>query len=100
MMLMQKTIQVKLQPKHRSLTWRTQKVALDRSLKIHSYHRDHKEVSALRLSGNLIAQLGFQAVDSFTIPTRDRLLIIEPVAEAVQQELNYQSALERSQANP
>lgn len=89
---MKKTRQVKLQPKHRSLTWSTQKVFLDRSLKIHSYHRDKKEVAALLLSGNWIEQLGFKVGEMVRITTRDRLLIIEP--EAVQQELNYQAALQ------
>ena len=63
----------------------------DRSLKIHSYHRDNKEVPQLRLSGTWIEQLGFKIGETVNITTRDRLLIIEP--EAVQQEVNYHSAL-------
>ena len=66
-----------------------------RQLKVYGLNRSSakKEVPQLRLSGTWVEQLGFKIGETVNITTRDRLLIIEPVAEAVQQEVNYQSAL-------
>jgi len=65
-----------------------------RQLKVYGLNRssDNKEVPQLRLSGVWIEQLGFKVGDKVNITTRDRLLIIEPL-EAAEQEQDYKTAL-------
>lgn len=53
--------QVKLQPKHRYLTY------------------GHKTVPELKLSGVWLEQLGFNPGESVRVTTREKLLIIEPL---------------------
>lgn len=65
-----------------------------RSLKIHSYHRDNKQVPELRLIGVWMEQLGFNIGERVQITTRDRLLIIEPLEEEAKEEANYKAALQ------
>lgn len=64
-----------------------------RSLKIHSYHRDNKQVPELRLIGVWMEQLGFNIGECVQITTRDRLLIIEPV-QVSEPEQDYKAALQ------
>lgn len=70
--------QVKLQPKHRALSY------------------GQKIVPELKISGVWLQQLGFKAGDSVSITTRDRLLIIEPIEieEESQSQPNYEAALQ------
>lgn len=63
-----------------------------RSLKIHSYHRDNKQVPELRLIGVWMEQLGFNIGERVQVTTRDRLLIIEPL-EVAESEQDYKAAL-------
>jgi toxic protein SymE len=71
-----------------------------RSLKIHSYHKDNKQVPELRLIGVWMEQLGFNIGERVQVTTRDRLLIIEPV-EVSEPEQDYKAALqEGSETNP
>ncbi|MBS9463277.1 SymE family type I addiction module toxin [Flagellimonas sp. 389] len=66
----------------------------NRSLKIHSYQRDNKQVPELRLIGVWMEQLGFNIGERVQITTRDRLLIIELLEEEAKEEVNYKAALQ------
>ena len=69
-----------------------------RQLKVYQQHRSLSSgtriVPELRLTGIWIEQLGFKIGDKVNITTRDRLLIIEPIAGSSVQESDYKAALQ------
>lgn len=66
--------QIKLQPKHRELTY------------------GHKTVPWLSVSGIWLEELGFKVGDTVNIIIREKLLIIEPVEITQHQEV-YQNVI-------
>lgn len=65
-----------------------------RYLKIQKLYRSGKEVPIIRLEGIWIANIGFKIGELITINVRERLLIIEPAASSVQENLNYKTILQ------
>jgi toxic protein SymE len=70
----------------------------NRQIKLQPKHRDqsgnHKIVPWLNVSGAWLEDLGFKVGDVVNITVREKLLIIEPVEGAAQEEQLYKSALQ------
>lgn len=76
-----------------------------RQVKLHSKYRASRskvwmssnkgsEVPWLNVSGNWLAELGFNIGDTVRIIAREQLLIIEPLASDAQQAIEYKNALQ------
>jgi hypothetical protein len=76
-----------------------------RHVKLHSKYRasrsklwanrgDGHEVPWLNVSGNWLAELGFNIGDTVRITAREQLLIIEPLTAEAQQAIEYKNALQ------
>lgn len=52
-----------------------------------------REVPWLNVSGNWLAELGFNIGDTVRITAREQLLIIEPLTDDTQQVVDYKNAL-------
>jgi hypothetical protein len=75
-----------------------------RQVKLHSKYRPSKsklwmggnghEVPWLNVSGNWLAELGFNIGDMVRITAREQLLIIEPLTNDAQQAIEYKNELQ------
>lgn len=75
-----------------------------RQVKLHSKYRpsrsklwmnhNGREVPWLNVSGNWLAELGFNIGDTVRITAREQLLIIEPLTVDAQQAIDYKNALQ------
>ena len=68
-----------------------------RYLKIQKLYCSGKEVPTIGLAGRWITDLDFKIGETTTIPIRERLLIIEPAVETVQDTLNDKATLQEVQ---
>lgn len=73
--------------------------AKSKRVKLHGRYRElscgQKIVPWLNVSGIWLEELGFKVGDMVSITTREKLLIIEPLAADAQKEHEYKTALEK-----